>query len=133
MLRAVPVFLCTLIFVLTVACSDDDSSVNSTLYSPVVGSWLVDSASSNGVVYAVDADTFTYRSDRTGSYRSVIGWGACDFIYSIRGDSLLVHITSGQGAGSNLSYDFELSGTHLVRRYLDGAVVRITFMTRRDR
>jgi len=44
-----------------------------------------------------------------------------------------VHITSGQGAGSNISYDFELSGTHLVRRYLDGAVVRITFMTRRDR
>ncbi|MCB2230120.1 hypothetical protein KQH82_05335 [bacterium] len=132
MFRLMPVLLCTLLLVLAIGCSDDDSSVNSHLYPPVVGSWLVDSASADGVVYPVGTDTVTYRVNHTGTNCSQIAWGHYEFTYSVVGDSLYVEVEDGSGAGNLLTYQFVRDEDQLLLARQDGAVLRKTFLTRQD-
>lgn len=111
-----------------VACGDDDA-VN-TLRSPVVGTWMFDSSSINGVVSATPDDTLTYRADYTGSYRSEIGWGPYDFDFSMRNDSLFITRTSGQDAGLLDTCAFEIQGSHLTETRTSSTEVRVRYLTK---
>lgn len=120
-------FSAALVSLIAIGCSDDPVGSSS---SPLSGVWIFDSTSTNSVVSVDPADTLTFRSDMTGSYRSEIGWGPYDFTYTVRNDSLFRTRTAGQSAGTKDTCDYVRNGDQLELGFTFGTTVRIAYLTR---